>query len=64
MRTIRSAFCLVFLLAAGCTDELLNGGNGSGGDFAISVSSGVQPTYSWSSGPALSDSAIAEAAAT
>jgi hypothetical protein len=54
MRAFRFAFFLVLLLAAGCSDELLNGGDGSGGEFAISVSGGTQPTYSWSSGPALS----------
>jgi len=52
MRVLRFAFCLPLVL--GCSDELLNGGNGSGGDFAVSVSGGTQPDYSWSSGPALS----------
>jgi len=42
-------------LAAGavlaCEDAGL-GPNGSGGDFTISVGSGLNPTYSWSAGPA------------
>lgn len=42
------------LLATGCTDEILNGINGSGGDFSISVSAGTSPSYSWSEGPAFS----------
>lgn len=37
-----------------CSDDLGAGGDNAGGDFNISVSSGAQPQYSWSAGPALS----------
>jgi hypothetical protein len=37
---------------AACTDDILTGPGGSGGDFAITVSGGVQPIYSWSVGAA------------
>jgi hypothetical protein len=42
------------IAATACTGDILNGGNGSGGDFAISVGSGTTPLYSWSTGPAFS----------
>ena len=45
---------LLVVSAAACTDELLNGDNGSGGDFSIAVSGGTQPNYTWFEGPALS----------
>lgn len=51
------AKAVVFLLVVavgGCTDDLLNGDNGSGGDFSIAVGSGTQPTYTWFEGSALS----------
>jgi hypothetical protein len=42
------------VFAVGCTDDITNGGNGSGGDFAISVGSGTTPLSTWSTGPAFS----------
>jgi len=48
-----AAIALVFGLA-GCTDAILDGIGGSGGDFSISVGAGTDPLYSWSAGPAFS----------
>jgi hypothetical protein len=53
MKLTALALC-VLVAAAGCTDELMNGDNGSGGEFSIAVSGGTQPTYTWFEGPALS----------
>ena len=55
MRTTRllvAAACVVAV--AGCTDDILSGPGGSGGDFGITVGGGTSPTYSWSAGPAFS----------
>jgi hypothetical protein len=51
----RTATWLLALAGAlACTDDVLDGGNDSGGDFAITVGAGAQPTYSWGAGPAFS----------
>ena len=42
---------LVASATLACEDAGL-GLNGSGGDFTINVGSGLNPTYSWSAGPA------------
>lgn len=52
MRRFTITTLAVAALLGGCTDEILNGDNGSGGDFAISVSGGTRPNYSWTAGPA------------
>ena len=55
MRRIRRAAVLVTAATLfGCTDDITNGNNGSGGDFTISVGSGTTPLYTWSAGPAFS----------
>lgn len=54
MRRISGFVLAAAMLVAGCTDDITNGGNGSGGDFAISVGSGTTPLYTWSAGPAFS----------
>jgi len=46
------------MITTSCTGDLLDGGDGSGGDFAVSVSGGTQPTYSWSAGPAFEVSLV------
>jgi hypothetical protein len=54
MRRISILVVAAAVFAVGCTDDITNGGNGSGGDFAISVGSGTTPLYTWSTGPAFS----------
>lgn len=54
MRRTLGLIMAVAIFTAGCTDDLTNGGDGSGGDFAISVGSGTTPLYTWSAGPAFS----------
>ncbi|MGH7503559.1 MAG: hypothetical protein ACREL7_17670 [Longimicrobiales bacterium] len=54
MRRISGLILAAAISAAACTDDILNGDNGSGGDFAISVGSGTTPLYTWSEGPAFS----------
>lgn len=48
---ILCSLALAATLAA-CSDDIISGPGGSGGDFAISVSGGTQPIYSWSAGAA------------
>jgi hypothetical protein len=52
MRKQTLALIGALIITTSCTGDILNGGDGSGGDFAISVSGGTQPTYSWTAGPA------------
>lgn len=54
MRASGLALIATLAIATGCTGDILGGENGSGGDFSISVGSGVTPQYSWSTGPAFS----------
>jgi hypothetical protein len=58
MRKARLALLAAWLLAGACTTDIMDGGSNSGGDFAIGVSSGTQPTYSWSAGPAFEVSLV------
>jgi hypothetical protein len=43
---------LAAIAAIGCSDSTGLGGENSGGDFSIGVSSGTTPQYSWSGGDA------------
>ena len=55
MRIVRLALATLLVAGvAGCTDDILSGLGGSGGDFSFSVGAGTAPTYSWSTGPAFS----------
>ncbi len=45
---------LSILALAGCSDVILDGIGGSGGDFSISVGAGTDPVYTWSAGRAFS----------
>ncbi|MCI0435019.1 MAG: hypothetical protein L0271_15475 [Gemmatimonadetes bacterium] len=49
-------FAAIGLVAGltGCTDDILDGIGGSGGDFSITIGAGTTPLYSWAGGPALS----------
>lgn len=49
-----ATMALALVVAAACSDDLGAGGDNAGGDFAISVSTGAQPQYTWPGGPALS----------
>lgn len=54
-RGFRVAVAALALVVAGaCSDDLGAGGDNSGGDFSINVSSGSTPQYTWPGGPALS----------
>lgn len=60
LRTSLVAAVLMLLPLAGCSDSSDPTGPGGGGasDFSISVSAGVNPTYSWTTGAASSLSVV------
>jgi hypothetical protein len=61
MRRVLGVIIALTVFAAGCTDDITNGGDGSGGDFAISVGTGTTPLYTWSAGAAFSLSVVRSA---
>jgi len=54
MRLILATFIGMVFGLTGCTDAILDGIGGSGGDFSISIDAGISPLYSWGAGPAFS----------
>lgn len=49
-----ATIALALFAGTGCSDDMGSGGENAGGDFAISVSTGTSPQYSWTAGLALS----------